>query len=122
MQHTAESAGLAKYPAHTINLIPASRPGPDAPRTSSVRVWEDTGTGQAHGIWEMQPGTLTGVEGPETVVVLEGSATVASERTGERVDVSAGDLLVLAADESCTWVVHERVRKFFVINPSLAAR
>lgn len=122
MHHTNQSTGLAKHQALAIGLTPASRPGPDAPRTASVRVWEDAGTGQAHGIWEMQPGTLTGAQGPETVVILEGSATVTSERSGQSVNIAAGDLLVMPEDESCTWIVHERIRKFFVVNPSLAVR
>lgn len=82
------------------------------PGTSSRVLW---GEGeQRHGLWEMEPGLLEGVHGPETVVILHGEATVTVDN--EEHALSAGDVFVLERDEIASWRVHSTVRKFFIIN------
>lgn len=72
--------------------------------------------GQTHGIWQMTPGTLTGVSGPETVVVLGGRAEVTVQPGGRTFHLRPGDLFVLDKNETATWKVSETIRKFYVKN------
>ena len=85
--------------------------------TASLRVWA-TPT-QRHGIWQMTPGVLPDVQGPETVVVLSGSAIVRIHPEERDYELSAGDVFVIDAGETATWTVLETVRKFFVINTGI---
>lgn len=85
--------------------------------TSSLRVWA-TPT-QRHGIWEMTPGVLPDVHGPETVVMVSGEATVRIEPEGRDYELRGGDVFIIDAEETATWTVRETVRKFFVINTDL---
>ena len=48
----------------------------------------------------------------ETCLVLEGDVTVTSE-SGDAVRFGGGDLVVFAEGLSCTWEVHQRVRKHY---------
>lgn len=64
----------------------------------------------------MTPGTLTGVSGPETVVVLEGRAEVTVQPGGRTFHLNPGDLFVLDENETATWKVSETIRKFYVTN------
>lgn len=67
------------------------------------------------GVWTCTPGRLTDVEADETFVVLSGRATIEPEG-GAPVEVGPGDICVLAAGTATTWMVHETLRKVYVIR------
>ena len=48
----------------------------------------------------------------ETAHVLEGKVTVKTD-DGEEVTFGAGDIVVFPAGLSCTWIVHEPIKKVF---------
>lgn len=109
------SAELESWSSAALKLQPAD-PGPAAPaRISSRTLWSSPDGSQRHGIWEMSPGTLHEVHGPETVVILDGRATVTAD-SGEITTLGPGDVCVLHAGRTAAWEVHATVRKFFVIN------
>jgi len=94
-------------------IEPREKLGPENGDISSLPVWKKDGITQ--GIWQMTPGTLTSYPGPETIVLIEGRATVTVDQTGETVELTPGDLFVIDEGESATWQVHETVRKVFAI-------
>lgn len=95
-------------------LEPRDAPGPNAGQISSLALWERDG--QRHGLWQMTPGLLPGVRGPESVVLLSGRARVTVEPAGQTYEVAEGDTFILDAGETATWEVLETVRKFYVVN------
>ncbi|MET3934834.1 cupin domain-containing protein [Arthrobacter sp. OAP107] len=81
----------------------------------SQRLFTSEDEKQFHGVWQAAPGVHANLPGQETVVILEGRATV-SGLNRESIDVAAGDLVFVDAGEVATWTVHEQLRKVFVIN------
>lgn len=79
------------------------------------RLYTNDEENQFHGIWQAAPGVHANLPGQETVVILQGSATVTGQ-DGQQIDVKAGDLAFVDAGEVATWTVHETIRKVFVIN------
>lgn len=98
-------------------LEPTPRRAPQQGDTSALRVWA-TAT-QRHGIWQMEAGTLPDVQGPETVVIVSGSASVTVQPENVTYKLLPGDVFTFDAGETATWVVSEHVRKFFVTNPGM---
>ena len=84
------------------------------PRTSAFVLDEAAGGGES-GVWRCTPGRFRDVEADETFVVLEGRATI--EWEGGSVEVSAGDVCVLAAGTETVWSVHETLLKGYRIEP-----
>lgn len=72
--------------------------------------------GQAHGVWQMTPGVLSDVHGPESVCIISGRATVTISPGNETVELAPGDVFVIDAGETAEWTVHETIRKFYVVN------
>lgn len=70
------------------------------------------------GVWSCTPGTFTDVEVDETFVVLSGRATIQPDGE-EPVEVSTGDVCVLAGGTPTTWTVHETLLKVYVIREDL---
>lgn len=70
--------------------------------------------GLALGIWEHTPGTSTDVETDEVFVVVAGRATVVLP-DGERLEFGPGDIGTLDAGTPTTWIVHETLRKVYVL-------
>lgn len=108
-------------PASTITgpLQPqGQRPGADAgdPQISLQRF--ETGGDVRAGIWESQPGGWPVVERPdtETCYILSGRATVTDGATGERFEVTAGDVIVQPRGWSGRWDVTETIRKVYSIG------
>jgi uncharacterized cupin superfamily protein len=69
--------------------------------------------GAAIGVWEVQPGVLSGPTGDEAFVVLTGSATLTFPATGETFLIGPGDIVKLEAAEVVNWEVHETLRKVY---------
>ena len=69
------------------------------------------------GVWEAGPGefTATRVGYHEVCQILSGRATI-TEENGTVLELAAGDLFVTPAGWRGTWLVHETLRKVFVIQ------
>jgi uncharacterized cupin superfamily protein len=93
------------------------RPGADAgdPQISSVAF--ETPADVKVGVWECQPGGWPVAERPdtETCYILAGRATITDATTGERYEISAGDVIVQPKGWSGRWDVTETIRKFYSI-------
>ncbi len=87
---------------------------PETGTISSRVLWADGG--QSHGLWQMTPGVLRNVQGPESVAIVAGRAKVTVHPSDEVFEIAAGDTFVIDAGETATWEVLETVRKFYVIN------
>jgi len=69
------------------------------------------------GVWECQPGGWPVVNRPDTefAYLLSGRATLTDQTSGQVVEVSAGDLVILPPGWSGRWDVIETVRKVYAI-------
>jgi uncharacterized cupin superfamily protein len=70
------------------------------------------------GVWEIDEGVVTDTEEDEVFVVIRGRATIEVE-DGPTLEVSAGDVCVLAKGARTTWTIHERLRKVFQVTRRL---
>ena len=99
-------------------LAPAGqRPGADSGDPQlSTRVL-DSGTEAQVGIWECQPGGWPVVNRPntETCYIISGRAVLTDDESGRKVELSAGDFVVLPPGWSGRWDVTETVRKAYSI-------
>ncbi len=66
------------------------------------------------GIWEHSQGTSTDTEADEVFVVLSGRATVVVAG-GPTLELAPGSVGFLDAGAQTTWVVHENLRKVYVL-------
>ena len=76
------------------------------------------------GVWECTPGHFTAdrTAAGEYCHIISGRATVSGpDGEGETRDVGPGDLLVLPQGWTGEWVIHEHMRKLFVICASPGA-
>jgi uncharacterized cupin superfamily protein len=65
------------------------------------------------GTWECDPSTFPWeYDDRETCYVFEGKVTVETS-DGEKVEIEPGDLVVFPKGLTCTWTVHERIRKVY---------
>lgn len=110
---STNAVGTRHVVAMAAKLEAADAPA-GAGEISKLPVWSDGG--QSHGLWQMTPGRLEGVQGPESVCIVAGCASVVVHPSGERVELQAGDVFVIDHDESADWTVTETVRKFYVVN------
>ncbi|MCG2575108.1 cupin domain-containing protein [Acinetobacter sp. ME22] len=69
------------------------------------------------GIWECQPGGWPVIDRKDTefCYIISGKATLTDERTGEKRDVTEGDLIILPVGWTGRWDVTETVRKIYTI-------
>jgi uncharacterized cupin superfamily protein len=112
-----EPVSLRHVTADTVAL-PQPQPKPTS-RTgqmeSTLSMWE-AGPDTSTGVWECEPGEFSAVRDTCTEVcqILSGTATVHGE-DGTSVRVAAGSLLVLPIGWRGTWVIHEKIRKTYVL-------
>lgn len=92
--------------------VPAEQVLEGAPTTGSRTL--DDSLGVEVGVWEITPGTSTDVEVDEVFVVLSGRATV-HDVEEEPLEIGPGSVVRLREGMSTTWVVHETLRKIYVI-------
>ena len=112
-----EPVSLRHVTANTVALPqpqakPTSRTGQ---MESTLSMWE-AGPHSSTGVWECEPGEFSAVRDTSTEVcqILSGTATVHGE-DGTSVRVAAGSLLVLPIGWRGTWVIHEKIRKTYVL-------
>lgn len=82
----------------------------------AVRTLAPEAEGQL-GIWECQPGGWPVVRRPDTefTYILSGRARLTDEASGEVVEVTGGDLVILPPQWTGRWDVIEPVRKIYAI-------
>ncbi|MBN2411167.1 cupin domain-containing protein [candidate division KSB1 bacterium] len=67
-------------------------------------------------IWTKEPSEfLWFYEMEETCYLLEGKVTV-TPKDGESVNIEAGDLVTFPQGMSCTWKIHDNVRKHYTFK------
>lgn len=91
---------------------PTSRTGQ---MESTLGVWQGS-SGTSSGVWECEPGEFTAVRDDCTEIchILTGRATVIGD-DGTSAEIGPGSLLVLAQGWRGTWIVHETIRKTYVM-------
>jgi len=69
------------------------------------------------GIWECAPGGWPVANRPDTefAFILSGKAALTDDSTGEIIEVTGGDLVILPPGWSGRWDVGETVRKIYAI-------
>lgn len=72
------------------------------------------------GVWECTPGHFTAdrTAAGEYCHIISGRATVSGSAGQGARDVGPGDLLILPQGWTGEWIIHERMRKLFVISAS----
>ncbi len=67
-------------------------------------------------IWTKEPSEFPWFyEMEETCYLLEGKVTV-TPKDGESVNIGAGDLVTFPQGMSCTWKIHDNVRKHYIFK------
>jgi uncharacterized cupin superfamily protein len=111
------AVALRHLSADTVQM-PASQPKPTS-RTgqteATLSLWQ-SGARTSAGVWECEPGEFTAVreDVAEVCHILEGRGTVTGE-DGTSADLGPGSFLVLPPGWRGTWVVHETIRKTYVL-------
>lgn len=75
--------------------------------------------GDTHiGVWECTPGRFTAdrTAGGEYCHIIQGRASVTNADGSGTRDIGPGDLLVLPQGWKGEWVIHEHLRKLYIIN------
>ncbi|MET4098520.1 putative cupin superfamily protein [Agrococcus sp. UYP10] len=93
----------------------------EAGQTESSRtVWESA-EGIRSGVWEVTPGAFSSTrpEYHEMCQIVSGRATI-FEEDGSSFEVQAGSLFVTPEGWKGRWVVHETLRKAWVVIPFAA--
>lgn len=98
-----------------IELVEVDRGSESDAPVYSRRVYSNEEARQFHGVWKALPGLHRNYAGQETVYILEGQAIIRGVG-GSHTRVSAGDFVVMSADEVTTWEVLKTIRKVFVVN------
>jgi uncharacterized cupin superfamily protein len=75
------------------------------------------------GVWEAEPGGWPIVNRPdtETCFIVSGRATITDDDTGEKREISAGDVIVFPTGWSGRWDVTETIRKVYSIVVPVSA-
>jgi uncharacterized cupin superfamily protein len=117
-QPTQESAVALRHHAAGAVQMPAPQPKPTS-RTgqheATLSLWE-SGARTSAGVWECEPGEFTAVreDFAEVCHILAGRATVTGE-DGTSAELAPGSFLILPRGWRGTWVVHETIRKTYVM-------
>ena len=69
------------------------------------------------GVWECDPGGWPVVDRPDTefTYILSGKALLTDENSGQVIEISSGDLVILPPDWTGRWDILEPVRKVYAI-------
>ena len=86
-----------------MSKIKITRPAETELKALGVDSWDTWGCGVSAFPWHY--------DGEETCFILEGRVTV--ETAEEKVEIGPGDLVAFPAGLSCTWHVHEPIRKVY---------
>lgn len=85
---------------------------------ASSLLWTSADGTTKLGIWECMPGRFTADRSAagEYCHILSGRASVSNADGSGTRDIGPGDLLVLPKGWKGEWVIHERLRKLYVID------
>lgn len=69
------------------------------------------------GIWECQPGGWPVINRQDTefTYILSGEAVLTDDKTGEQVQIGAGDLVILPKGWTGRWDVKQTVKKIYAV-------
>lgn len=89
-------------------------------KEASKMLWTSADGTTKIGVWEGTLGRFTAdrTAAGEYCHVISGRATVSDADGGNPRDIGPGDLLILPQGWIGEWVIHEQVRKLFVIDSS----
>jgi len=93
----------------------------DGQKEASKKLWSSE-DGLTHiGIWECTPGHFTAdrTKAGEYCHIISGSASVSNGDGSNTRKIAAGDLLVLPQGWTGEWVIHEHMRKLYVISSTV---
>ena len=87
---------------------------------ASLLLWTSADGHSKLGVWECQPGRFTADRSTagEYCHIITGRATVTNVDGINSHEIKAGDLLVLPQGWKGEWIIHEHMRKFFIIDAS----
>ena len=87
---------------------------------ASLLLWTSADGHSKLGVWECQPGRFTADRSTagEYCHIITGRATVTNVDGINSHEIKAGDLLVLPQGWKGEWIIHEHMRKFFIIYAS----
>jgi len=106
---------LQAYPKGEFNPKPTTlTPGQEE---ALQPLWESLDGRTKVGIWDCTEGRFTAdrTEAAELCHILSGRATVINQDGGGERTVGAGDLLILPQGWRGEWIIHEEVRKTYVL-------
>ena len=92
----------------------------DGQQEASTILWASADGHCKMGVWECQPGHFTAdrTAAGEYCHIIKGKATVIMVDGGNPRKIEAGDLLVLPQGWQGEWIIHEHMRKLFMIVAS----
>ena len=92
----------------------------DGQKEASSILWASADGHCKIGIWECEPGHFTAdrTAAGEYCHIIKGKATVTMVNGDKPREIEAGDLLVLPQGWKGEWIIHEQMRKLFVIDAS----
>ncbi len=111
----AFSADIPSEPLESWPLEP-SQILDGEPEASGRLLWKSRDGTLAAGIWRCTPGSFTWDHVDETLVVIEGSATVEREDGGGTIELRPGIVVFFPEGLRTRWRVHETVRKGFHLH------
>jgi len=92
----------------------------DGQQEASSILWTSADGHYKIGGWECQPGHFTAdrTTADEYCHIIKGKATVTMVDGDKPKEIQSGDLLVLPQGWKGEWIIHEHMRKLFVIDAS----
>ncbi|MEZ5797583.1 MAG: cupin domain-containing protein [Paracoccaceae bacterium] len=90
---------------------------------ASAALWTSADGGTKIGVWECTPGRFTADRSAagEYCHIIAGRASVSNADGSGTRDIGPGDLLVLPQGWKGEWVIHQHMRKLYILNSAPAA-
>jgi uncharacterized cupin superfamily protein len=85
---------------------------------ASAELWASADGSTKIGLWECTPGHFTAdrTQMGEYCHIISGSASVTNHDGSGTKKIGAGDLLVLPAGWKGEWVIHDHIRKLYIMD------
>ena len=102
------------------NFIPKPTTLTEGQEEAAVNLWKSDDGLTKIGVWECTPGEFTAdrAAAGEYCHIISGSASVKNhDGSGER-HLGPGDLLVLPIGWKGSWIIHQHVRKLYILQAS----
>lgn len=111
--HDLASQPLGGFAPKPTSLTPGQE-------EASALLWTSADGRTKIGIWECTPGHFTAdrTAAGEYCHIISGRASVANADGQGTRDIGPGDLLILPQGWTGEWVIHEHMRKLYVISAS----